>query len=68
LDIDGIADVAEKNTISIAVFHHPYNWFESEFAKDFKSYISSHFDLVMTGHEHDPDNETVVSVKGTIQE
>ena len=37
----------------ITMFHHPYNWFESNNSRAIRSSIESTSDIVMTGHEHD---------------
>ncbi len=58
----------DKNTVAVSVFHHPYNWFASQHIKDFKNLIHSSSDIIITGHEHDIDNQTNISIKGKIQE
>ena len=36
----------------VAAFHHPYNWLESNTARQFRDRIESVADLILTGHEH----------------
>lgn len=59
---------SDKNTVMVSVFHHPYDWFDSRYVKDFKNLIHSSSDIIITGHEHDIDNQTNISIKGKIQE
>lgn len=59
---------ADKNTLLISVFHHPYSWFDADKVSDFKSLVNNHSDMVITGHEHDPENETVFSARGAIRD
>lgn len=57
-----------KNTLNVSVFHHPYAWFDSHHVKDFKNLIHGSSNIIITGHEHDIDNRTNISIKGNIQE
>jgi hypothetical protein len=41
-----------STALSISVFHHPYNWLESNNSLAFKSLVESTSDLVLTGHQH----------------
>ncbi len=36
----------------VSLFHHPYNWLESNNSHTFTNYVESTSDLVLTGHEH----------------
>jgi predicted MPP superfamily phosphohydrolase len=40
------------SALSIAVFHHPYNWIEANNQLRFRSFVESTADLVLTGHQH----------------
>jgi len=42
-----------KKTETVSVFHHPYDWFDSRYVKDFKDLIQSNSNIIITGHEHD---------------
>lgn len=44
---DGKADVV------MAMFHHPYNWIESEAGRSFRKQLEATANLILTGHEHD---------------
>lgn len=57
-----------NNSITISVFHHPYNWFNPTHLKEFKNYVDSKSNVIITGHEHDIDNQTIFSIKGKIKE
>src|SRR5262249_26153762 len=43
-----------EESVTVAVFHHPYNWLSADNSREFRSAIENIADLVMTGHEHDP--------------
>ena len=45
-------DVFHDSDLSISVFHHPYNWLESNNATDCRSHIERTSDLVFMGHQH----------------
>lgn len=47
----------------VSVFHHPYNWMPSATFRKFKSLVEESSDLVMTGHEHEPDHYQKYSFK-----
>ena len=42
----------DDSELTIVAFHHPYNWLESNNAREFRNAIESIADLVLTGHEH----------------
>lgn len=46
--------------LAVSVLHHPYNWFEASNARDLRQYLESCSDIVLTGHEHEPDSFVVV--------
>jgi predicted MPP superfamily phosphohydrolase len=50
--------------LSVAIFHHPYNWLEANNQKLLKSFVESQADVVLTGHEHDADMGRFVSIMG----
>ena len=60
--------LSDKNTLTISVFHHPFDWFDSRYVKEFKNLIFSSSDIIVTGHEHDIDMQTGISIKGKIHE
>ncbi len=49
---DAVNSDSSDSVLAIAVFHHPYNWLESNNARSFRNRIESVSDLVLTGHEH----------------
>ena len=59
---------SDKNTLTISVFHHPFDWFDSRYVREFKNLIFSSSDIIITGHEHDIDMQTAISIKGKIYE
>ena len=40
----------------MAVFHHPYNWFPAATYRRVRAHIEKTSDLILTGHEHEPDH------------
>lgn len=59
---------SDKNTLTISVFHHPFDWFDSRYVAEFKDLIFGSSDIIATGHEHDIDMQTAISIKGRIYE
>lgn len=49
------AKTPENVDLSIALFHHPSNWLNANNAKEVGHFVEKNFDVVLTGHEHDPD-------------
>lgn len=45
--------------LSVSVFHHPYNWLESNNAREFRQSVEGFSDLIFTGHEHTEEHYTV---------
>jgi Calcineurin-like phosphoesterase len=39
--------------LCVTVFHHPYNWLESNNGKSLKKAIGAISDIILTGHEHE---------------
>lgn len=64
----------EAHDLSIAIMHHPYNWFESNNARALRRQLDNIADLVLTGHEHDgnyyeksrPGNEKNAYLEGAV--
>jgi predicted MPP superfamily phosphohydrolase len=53
-----------ETDLSIAIFHHPYNWLDANNQKLLRSFVEAQSDIVLTGHEHDADVARFVSVMG----
>lgn len=47
--------------LSISLFHHPYPWMEPNSGKTFRKEVEHFSDVILTGHEHDPDQVRKVS-------
>ena len=47
-----VGDSEDESILLVAAFHHPYNWLESNAAREFRDKVESMADLVLTGHEH----------------
>jgi len=45
----------EKYDLVLSLFHHPYNWLEANNARAFRKHIERTSDIVLTGHEHQPE-------------
>lgn len=52
--LGNIPDEFQSNNqdLTIGVFHHPVNWLNEENYRDFRQYVESTCDLILTGHEH----------------
>ncbi len=48
----------------VTLFHHPYGWLEPNNARAFRKIVEQSSDLVMTGHEHLPDQYTKETIRG----
>jgi predicted MPP superfamily phosphohydrolase len=53
-----------ETDLSIAIFHHPYNWLDANNQKLLRSFVEAQADVVLTGHEHDADVGRFVSIMG----
>ena len=42
----------EPAAVTVALLHHPLNWFEPTNARTFRGYLERTCDVVLTGHEH----------------
>jgi hypothetical protein len=52
----------------VSVFHHPYNWMPAQTFRAFRAHIEESSDLILTGHEHEPDHYQKYSVSGEVNE
>jgi hypothetical protein len=46
-------DTPQGTYLSVAMFHHPYNWLDAENYHHVKRFVDTHVDIVLTGHEHE---------------
>lgn len=46
---------AQPDDLAVTLLHHPYAWFEPTNRRQTQDAIEGSSDLVLTGHEHDPD-------------
>ena len=51
---EAVNDSPNSENLTVAVFHHPYNWIESNAAREFRNRVEANADLILTGHEHVP--------------
>jgi hypothetical protein len=52
----------------MSVFHHPYNWMPSASYRQFRGHIEATSDLILTGHEHEPEHYQKYSFTGEVNE
>lgn len=50
--------------LKLVVFHHPYNWLTDTTSRPFRKVVDKQADIVLTGHEHDPDLALVSRASG----
>jgi predicted MPP superfamily phosphohydrolase len=53
-----------ETTLSVAMFHHPYNWLNAENQRFLKNFVERQADVVLTGHEHEAGVDRRLSIKG----
>jgi hypothetical protein len=59
LPVSWLREVLETpRDIEVSLFHQPYNWLDPNNAHQFKEFVESRSDLVLTGHEHRADSYT----------
>ena len=51
-------------SVSISVFHHPYNWLGATNYRQFKDLVEQTSDFVFTGHEHVPGASALDNFSG----
>ena len=54
-----------SDNLSIAVFHHPYVWLESNNSTKFREIVESLSDVALNGHQHSPESYFVTSLSST---
>ncbi|HWE84677.1 MAG TPA: metallophosphoesterase [Terracidiphilus sp.] len=54
-----------QTDLSVALFHHPYNWLDATNQRLLKQFVESQADVVLTGHEHDPGAERRLNIRGS---
>lgn len=59
-----ITSTSDDVDLSIALFHHPSNWLNADNARDVSHFIEQNFDVVLTGHEHNPDVIRTLNIRG----
>jgi 3',5'-cyclic AMP phosphodiesterase CpdA len=52
----------------VSVFHHPYNWMPSASYKRFREFVETSSDLILTGHEHEPDHFQKYTLQGEVND
>src|SRR5207244_1418905 len=63
--VERVARIVDDSDIAITIFHHPYNWMRPEDGREFRKFVESTSDLVLTGHEHDGTVYSRVSSEST---
>jgi hypothetical protein len=48
----------------VTLFHHPYNWLESNNARNFRDHVERTSDVILTGHEHVPGRYEKIHASG----
>jgi hypothetical protein len=47
-----VGSTAPDAILSVALFHHPYNWINPDNFRGLKQYVERESDIILTGHEH----------------
>jgi hypothetical protein len=53
--------------VEVAVLHHPYNWLEPDNARKFRDALAARADVILTGHEHQPETYGVHRRSGSTE-
>ena len=53
----------EKYKMVITIQHHPVNWFNTNFVKEYNEFVRTTTDLLFVGHEHQKDGFSISSNK-----
>jgi 3',5'-cyclic AMP phosphodiesterase CpdA len=61
-------DPGTKSDYCVSVFHHPYNWMPAATHRRFRDHIEKTSDLILTGHEHEPDHYQKYSFQVEVNE
>ena len=61
-------DWSEKNDFVVSIFHHPYNWMPPASSRRFRAVMEESSDLILTGHEHEPNHYKKYSFHGEVNE
>ncbi len=56
----------ERVEVTIAVFHHPYNWLHPRSSRNFRSEVESIADIALSGHEHE-NSRRLISAEGGLR-
>jgi len=48
----------------VSMFHHPYGWLRPENSRELRAQVEPVSDIVLTGHEHRPDQRSVRTICG----
>ena len=62
------AEHSDRADLVVALQHHPFNWFDSNNARLFRSRVEAQADIVLTGHEHVRDRFRKDSLDGYTHE
>jgi len=57
-------DGAAATDLVVSLFHHPYAWLQPSNRRELQRYIEQTSDIVLSGHEHDPDFHRTESIGG----
>jgi len=50
--------------LSVAIFHHPYNWINAQNYRALKAFVEKEADLILSGHEHEAGVSRRESLEG----
>ena len=56
--------VTTHHSLVVTLFHHPYGWLEPNNAKRFRKQVDGFSDIILTGHEHVPDQYQKQTLSG----
>ena len=62
--VEAFSQHKSESDVTVALLHHPYNWLKADNARQLRTRIESHVDIVLTGHEHDSTSRRSQSSTG----
>lgn len=65
LPIESLDVPQDQSGLVISMIHHPLGWFSPNNARELRRHFQETADILLTGHEHMPDHNLIVSRKGT---
>lgn len=69
MPLGSLPEIVEDADLSIAIVHHPLNWYAPGDARHFSEWLDTHVDMALWGHEHmlDDVEQTRIRLASKVQ-